>query len=78
MFEKLRSVLVDRVQLPAQHIEPRATLEDIDLDSLAMVELSVALEEEIGVQIGEDELKGASTVSDIVQLVEQRSAAHPA
>ena len=74
MFHALSEILAHKINLPAERIEPEATQEDIDLDSLAIVELSVALEEDFGVRISEEELRDAPTIGDIARLVEQRRA----
>ncbi|MBE9375975.1 acyl carrier protein [Saccharopolyspora sp. HNM0983] len=72
MFQTLHEILVDRIRIAPDGIAPEATPEDIDLDSLAMVELSVALEE-VGIAITEGELKHVATVGDIAELMQERA-----
>ncbi|MFF4159216.1 acyl carrier protein [Streptomyces sp. NPDC001678] len=72
-FEQIKEILVNNLKVTPEQVTPEATWEDIELDSLAMVELSLMLEQEFGLEIGDDELLGASTISDMVGLVEERS-----
>ncbi|GED88482.1 acyl carrier protein [Streptomyces sp. NPDC091412] len=74
MFEKLKEILVNKLKVTPEQITPEATREDIELDSLAVVELSLVLETELGVSVSDDELLEAETVGDMVALIEQRSA----
>ena len=54
---------------PAQ-VEPSAHLiDDLDLDSIDLVDLAVCLEEERGIKLTEDDLKSVRTVGDAVDAV---------
>ncbi|MEU1595619.1 acyl carrier protein [Streptomyces sp. NPDC005708] len=74
MFENVKEILVNKLKVDPEQITPEATREDIELDSLAVVELSLVLETELGVSVSDDELLEAETVGDMVALIEQRSA----
>lgn len=74
MFDDLQKILVHNLMIPAEDVSPEATPQDIDLDSLAIVELSMVLEKEWHIAIKEDEIAAAATLGDIAQLMEQRSA----
>ncbi|MFD4538793.1 acyl carrier protein [Streptomyces bauhiniae] len=74
MFEQLKEILVNKLKVTPEQITLDATREDIELDSLAVVELSLVLETELGVSISDDELLEAETVGDMVALIEQGSA----
>jgi acyl carrier protein len=73
MFEKLKEILVNKLKVSPEQITPEATREDIELDSLAVVELSLVLETELGVSVSDDELLEAETVGDMLAIIEQRS-----
>ncbi|CAM5453747.1 MULTISPECIES: acyl carrier protein [Streptomyces] len=60
---------------PAEVSEEKAFIEDLDVDSLAMVEVIVAVEERFGVSLPEEELKELRLVSDIVLRVEKQLTA---
>jgi acyl carrier protein len=49
--------------------------EDLDVDSLTMVEVVVAAEEKFGVKIPDDEVKNLSTVGDAVNYITEHAAA---
>lgn len=69
----LQDILVGTLKVPREQITLEATTEEIELDSLAMVELSMILEQELGIAVSDDELAAAKTVGDIVRLMEERS-----
>ena len=56
-FEKVKEIIVETLSCDADKVTPDARLaEDLEADSLAAVELSMALEEEFGVTIADEEL----------------------
>ncbi|UWM47644.1 phosphopantetheine-binding protein [Streptomyces carpaticus] len=72
MYEVLKSILVEEIQVPESDVRPDIDLREAGLDSLAMVELSMALNKRLDIDITDDELTGATTVADIVRLMEER------
>ncbi|MEU1089960.1 acyl carrier protein [Streptomyces sp. NPDC005576] len=74
MFEHLKELLVAKLKVTPESVVPEATREDIELDSLAVVELSMILDTELGLSISDDELLEAENVGDIARLMEERSA----
>ena len=50
-------------------ISREATFEDLDVDSLDLVELAQIVEDEFGVELGADDVKDLKTVGDAVDLV---------
>lgn len=54
----------------AETAEPETTFEELDVDSLDLVELVKALEDRFGVEISDDDLKGITSVGDAIKLVE--------
>ncbi|MDU0294180.1 acyl carrier protein, partial [Saccharothrix longispora] len=73
MLDELIVILTDTIGVPVEDIGPDTTPEQVELDSLALVELSVALEEKLGVAITERELKDLPTVGAIAELVADRT-----
>jgi acyl carrier protein len=59
----------------AETAEPETTFEELDVDSLDLVELVKALEDRFDVQISDDDLKGIASVGDAIKLVEGLQAA---
>ncbi|MGW7274586.1 acyl carrier protein [Streptomyces sp. NPDC054864] len=75
MNEVLKSILIDDLQLDEAAVRPENSLEEAGLDSLSIVELSVGLSQQLGLEISEEDLESAATVSGIDQLIEQRRVA---
>ena len=73
MFETLKTILVEKLKVSPDQVTPEATKEDVELDSLAVVELSLVLEKELGIKISDDELLEVPTIGEIADLMEQRS-----
>ncbi len=73
IFKRLRDVLVAGFELRDEQIVPTARLiDDLELDSLDLVDFAVRLEQRVDLEIAEDELKGIKTVQDIVDLAYQK------
>jgi acyl carrier protein len=67
---RLRDVLVSELGLDADKINPTANFEqDLDVDSLGVVELLMAMEDEFGVKIPDDEAEHIHTVGEAIELV---------
>lgn len=67
---RLKDVLVSELGLDAAKITPEANFEqDLDVDSLGVVELLMAMEDEFGVKIPDDEAESIHTVGQAVDLV---------
>jgi acyl carrier protein len=70
----LKQILTSKFQLEAEDIEPTSTLEELQLDSLDLVELALVIEKEFGARVSDDELADTQQLDAIVGLVEARSA----
>lgn len=72
-FEKFKECAVEVLQVPADKITRDARFsEDLDADSLDLVELVMALEEQFGITVDESELEGVSTVGQAFDLVSSK------
>ena len=69
--------IIDEVAgVPADQVTPDKTfVDDLDIDSLSMVEIAVAAQDKFGVEIPDDQLKDLKTVQDVIDYV-QRTAQH--
>jgi acyl carrier protein len=57
--------------VPAADVTPeKSFVDDLDIDSLSMVEIAVAAQDQFGVEIPDDELKNLKTVKDVVVYVQ--------
>ena len=69
-FEKFRECAVEVLQVPEDKITREARFaEDLDADSLDLVELVMALEETFDVDVNESELEGIETVGQAYDLI---------
>lgn len=74
MFEKVKEVLMEAINIDEDMIKMEANLkDDLGIDSLAAVELSLELETEFDVRIEDEELAKLVTVADIVSLLESKA-----
>ncbi|HVM19448.1 MAG TPA: acyl carrier protein [Egibacteraceae bacterium] len=71
-YDRISTILVDRLGVAQDDISPEATFEELDLDSLDLVEFALGAEEEFGVRIGDEEAEGLRTVGDAVALLETK------
>ena len=73
MFEKVKDVLVEAINVDEDQVTMEANLkDDLGIDSLAAVELSLELETEFDIKIEDEELAKLVTVADIVKLLESK------
>jgi len=69
-FEKFRECAVEVLQVPADKVTKEARFaEDLDADSLDLVELVMALEEAFDVSVEETELDGVETIGQAYDLI---------
>jgi acyl carrier protein len=75
-LEALRTAAVDVLQVKPDQVTESATFaEDLEADSLDLVELVMSLEDSLDVKIEEDDLGEVKTVGDAVDLIIAASAA---
>lgn len=74
-FDRVKKVVVEQLSVEPDEVTPDATFtEDLRADSLDMVELSMALEEEFQVDIPDDDAGKIRTVQDAVNYIDEKSA----
>jgi len=70
MFEKVKAIIVDQLGVEEEAVTMEASfLEDLGADSLDIVELIMALEEEFDVEIPDEDAEKISTVGDAVNYI---------
>lgn len=75
VFEKLKDIIVDHLQLKREDITKDSRIvEDLNADSLDVVEMVMDLEDEFGVSIPDEAVTDLKTVGDIVNFVEKELA----
>ena len=72
-FERFQALTVEVLAVEAAQVTKEASFaDDLDADSLDLVELVMALEDEFDVTIEEEELEGIATVAQAVDLVRSK------
>ncbi len=74
IFSKIKALIVEQLDVEEGKINLETTFEDIDADSLDVVELVMALEEEFDLEIEDEEVENIKTVGDIVSYIEGKTA----
>ena len=70
MFEKIREIIADKLSINEDEITmDSAFLEDLNEDSLDIVELIMALEDELDMEIPDEDAENFVTVGDVVRFV---------
>lgn len=69
---KIKQIIVDQLEVGIEKLNMDTTFEDIDADSLDIVELVMALEEEFDLEISDQEIENIKTVGDVVRYIESK------
>jgi acyl carrier protein len=76
ILEGLGEIVEEIAGVPAADVTPdKSFVDDLDIDSLAMVEIAVAAQDKFGVEIPDDQLKDLATVQDVVNFVSKNTEA---
>ena len=74
MFEKVRDIVAEQLGVEPSEITPESSfVDDLGADSLDIVELIMALEEEFNMEIPDEEAEKISTVGDVVEYIKSHS-----
>src|SRR5579875_3622696 len=67
--------IIDEIAgVPADEVTPeKSFVDDLDIDSLSMVEIAVAAQDKFGVEIPDDQLKDLKTVQDVINYVHKHA-----
>ena len=72
--DRVKKIIVDQLGVDADKVKPEASfIDDLGADSLDIVELVMALEEEFNIEIPDEEAEKARTVGDVMQYVSQKA-----
>ena len=74
IFEKVKDLIADQLDVDDKEsiTEASSITDDLGADSLDVVDLVMALEDEFSVEIPEDEVENIKTVGDIVKYIEDK------
>ena len=72
IFEKIKNIIVEQLQVSETAITEEASfIDDLGADSLDLVELIMALEEEFGIEIPDADAEKVVTVGDVVNYIKE-------
>lgn len=75
IFEKVKEITVDQLGADEGDVTLEASfIDDLDADSLDIVELMMALEEEFDIEIPDEDAEKISTVGDAVEYIKENQA----
>lgn len=73
--ERVKGIIVDQLGVDADEVTPEASFtEDLGADSLDVVELVMAFEEEFGIEIPDEDSEKIGKVGEAVTYIEQNSS----
>ncbi|HEY9072789.1 MAG TPA: acyl carrier protein [Desulfobaccales bacterium] len=73
--DKVIDIIVDKLGVERSEVTPEAVfVDDLGADSLDLVELIMAMEEEFGMEIADEEAEKLRTVQDVISFVTTRAA----
>ncbi|MFD9905358.1 acyl carrier protein [Streptomyces sp. NPDC059063] len=71
-YDRLVDLLVDRFEVDRAEIGPDTKFEDLDMDSLFLVELLLVIKSEFEVDVAEDAASPGDTVASVAELIESQ------
>jgi len=74
--DRVKAIIAEQLGVKPEEVVPEASfIDDLGADSLDTVELIMALEEEFGVEIPDEDAEKMTTVGDAIKYIETKSAA---
>ena len=72
--EKVKSIIAEQLGVKQEEIKPESSfVDDLGADSLDTVELVMALEEEFGIEIPDEDAEKMSTVGEAINYIEEKT-----
>ena len=73
--DKITEIIVEQLGVKPEEVTPEASfVDDLGADSLDTVELVMALEEEFGIEIPDEDAEKIATVGDAIKYIQEKSA----
>ncbi len=73
IFETVKAIVVEQLGRKPEDVKMDTTFKDLDIDSLDMVELIMAVEEEFEISINDDEAENISNMTEVVEFVKNKT-----
>lgn len=76
VLEKIKNIVAEQLDVAEEEIVPEANfVDDLGADSLDLTELIMAMEDEFGLEIDDEEAQNLRTVNDAIKYIESRQMA---
>jgi acyl carrier protein len=73
--DKVKAIIAEQLGVKEEEVTPQASfIDDLGADSLDTVELVMALEEEFGIEIPDEDAEKMATVGEAIKYIEEKSA----
>jgi acyl carrier protein len=73
-YDRLKKIVVEQLGVDEDEVKPEASfVDDLNADSLDLVELIMSLEEEFGTEISDEDAERIRTVGDAVEYIDERN-----
>jgi acyl carrier protein len=74
-YDRLKKIVIEQLGVDEAEVTPEASfVDDLNADSLDLVELIMSLEEEFGTEISDEDAERIRTVGDAVEYIDERSS----
>jgi len=74
LFSKLKGIIVEQLGVDDEEVSPKTSfVDDLGADSLDVVELIMAMEEEFDIEIPDEDAESIATVLDAIEYIEAKA-----
>lgn len=72
MRERILEIIAEQVNRSVDELDPSMDfIDDLNMDSIELVELIMSVEDEFGIEIDEDRLEKVRSIGDVLDLLEE-------
>ncbi len=72
VFEKIQKILCEQLDLEEKKVSMDSDIvEDLEADSLDVVDLVMSIEDEFGLEVPDEQIEGFRTVGDVVRFIQE-------
>jgi len=73
VYEKVKEMIVEQLGVDEEEVSPSKSFRDLNADSLDVVELVMAIEEEFDLEISDEEVENIRTVEEVVNYIQENT-----